>query len=291
MSPTAFASTARLEPLEPRLLLDGAMEVGGIADFDDNGVLNGLDIPAFKAALADADAWAGAHPDRPHPDVLGDFDGNGAFNGLDIPGFKEALGEAEASSAAEPTTTGESVAASALVGDAVSDWQWAPHVPSSGQVTLTVHTDRRPVTAGATIVFYDSAFRIADWGAPVRTGATIEIPARVERWTGISVPVLWGDSHTYLLPELEPGTYTVEWSSWGTPVTSIEFTVGGEALGDFDGAGMVDELDVPAFKEALADPSTWAETHGRNPHALGDYDGNGVFNGLDIPGFRMAMEG
>ena len=60
-------------------------------DFDGNGALNGLDIPDFKAALADADGWAAAHPERVHPDWLGDFDGNGSFNGLDIPGFKNAL--------------------------------------------------------------------------------------------------------------------------------------------------------------------------------------------------------
>jgi hypothetical protein len=60
-------------------------------DFDGNGAVNGLDIPGFKSALADPDAWSAAHPDRPHPDLLGDFDGNGAFNGLDIPGFKSAL--------------------------------------------------------------------------------------------------------------------------------------------------------------------------------------------------------
>ena len=62
-----------------------------LGDFDANGACNGLDIPDFKAALADPDAWAANHPLRHHPDELGDFDGNGAFNGLDIPGFKQAL--------------------------------------------------------------------------------------------------------------------------------------------------------------------------------------------------------
>jgi hypothetical protein len=62
-----------------------------LGDFDGNGAVNGLDIPDFKAALADPEQWAIDNPDQPHPDQLGDFDGNGAFNGLDIPGFKTAL--------------------------------------------------------------------------------------------------------------------------------------------------------------------------------------------------------
>ena len=62
-----------------------------VGDFDGNGVVNGLDIPDFKSALADPGAWAADNPDLPHPDDLGDFDGNGTFNGLDIPGFKDTL--------------------------------------------------------------------------------------------------------------------------------------------------------------------------------------------------------
>jgi hypothetical protein len=66
-----------------------------LGDFDGNGAVNGLDIPDFKAALADPEGWAAANPDMEHPDDIGDFDDNGSFNGLDIPGFKEALaGEA-----------------------------------------------------------------------------------------------------------------------------------------------------------------------------------------------------
>jgi hypothetical protein len=62
-----------------------------LGDFDGNGAVNGLDIPGFKAALADSDGWWADNGDNFDPDLLGDFDGNGAFNGLDIPGFKNAL--------------------------------------------------------------------------------------------------------------------------------------------------------------------------------------------------------
>jgi hypothetical protein len=61
-----------------------------LGDFDGNGAVNGLDIPGFKDALADPDAWNAANPGR-SANALGDFDGNGAMNGLDIPGFKDAL--------------------------------------------------------------------------------------------------------------------------------------------------------------------------------------------------------
>ena len=73
------------------LLLSTIGQAVLLGDFDGNGAVNGLDIPGFKDALADPDAWAAANPGMPHPDDLGDFDGNGAFNGLDIPGFKDTL--------------------------------------------------------------------------------------------------------------------------------------------------------------------------------------------------------
>lgn len=64
-----------------------AVEIRG--DFNGDGALNGLDIPGFKAALADPDAWTDKVARNAHR--LGDFNGDGAFNGLDIPGFKTAL--------------------------------------------------------------------------------------------------------------------------------------------------------------------------------------------------------
>jgi hypothetical protein len=79
-----------------------ALESFLTGDFDGNGAVNGLDIPDFKAALADPQGWADANPDLPHPDLLGDFDFNGAFNGLDIPGFKDTLA---GTAVPEPTTT------------------------------------------------------------------------------------------------------------------------------------------------------------------------------------------
>lgn len=61
-----------------------------LGDFNDDGALNGLDIPGFKDALADKDAWESAT--GRDADLIGDFNGDEVFNGLDIPGFKAALG-------------------------------------------------------------------------------------------------------------------------------------------------------------------------------------------------------
>ena len=70
-----------------------------LGDFDRNGVLNGLDIPGFKDALADPALWSATNDIS--ADLLGDFDGNGSFNGLDIPGFKDGLA---GTSVPEPAT-------------------------------------------------------------------------------------------------------------------------------------------------------------------------------------------
>lgn len=63
-------------------------------DFNGDGALTGLDIPGFKLALADTDAWSAAT--RRDGQYVGDFNGDGVFNGLDIVGFKGALGESTA---------------------------------------------------------------------------------------------------------------------------------------------------------------------------------------------------
>jgi hypothetical protein len=62
-------------------------------------------------------------------------------------------------------------------------------------------------------------------------------------------------------------------------------------IGDFDRNGAVNGLDIPGFKDALADPNLWSATTGYDANKLGDFDGNGVFNGLDIPGFKDALAG
>ena len=61
------------------------------------------------------------------------------------------------------------------------------------------------------------------------------------------------------------------------------------AVGDLNGDFVVNGLDIPDFKQALANPAAWEAETGRDPDVIADYDGNGVFNGLDIPGFKADL--
>jgi hypothetical protein len=91
MSPNTISDTLDFEVDELRIgnAWDEVLAVEIRGDFNGDGALNGLDIPGFKAALADPDAWTDNVARNAHR--LGDFNGDGAFNGLDIPAFKTAL--------------------------------------------------------------------------------------------------------------------------------------------------------------------------------------------------------
>ena len=67
----------------------------------------------------------------------------------------------------------------------------------------------------------------------------------------------------------------------------------GILMGDFDGNGAVNGLDIPGCTDALGDPNLWAVNNPDMPHpdSLGDFDFNGAFNGLDIPGFKAKLGG
>lgn len=58
-------------------------------DFNQDGVVNGLDIPKFKQALGNPEEWS--KENNIDVNLIGDLNNDSAFNGLDIPGFKEAL--------------------------------------------------------------------------------------------------------------------------------------------------------------------------------------------------------
>jgi hypothetical protein len=65
-------------------------------------------------------------------------------------------------------------------------------------------------------------------------------------------------------------------------------------LGDADGNGSVNGLDIPNFKLALSNPDDFASATGLPADMVDvilDFDGNGAFNGLDIPGFKDALGG
>ena len=95
-----------------------------------------------------------------------------------------------------------------------------------------------------------------------------------------NAPAVISETHEAMADEIRIGT------TWDDVVVA-------NLIGDFDGNGAVNGLDIPDFKEALADPNLWAENNPDLPHPdlLGDFDGNGAFNGLDIPGFKDTLAG
>jgi subtilisin-like proprotein convertase family protein len=108
---------------------------------------------------------------------------------------------------------------------------------------------------------------------------------------------------------LGPGTYTVRvivQSPWnqtfptGGPTQTVPLSSGQEAaginfgywsviLGDFNGDGVMNSLDIADFKLALSDGPAWDANTGRNSTELGDFNLDGLFNSLDITMFKDAL--
>jgi len=80
--------------------------------------------------------------------------------------------------------------------------------------------------------------------------------------------------------------FRAEWTADSLVLTAKAF-----APGDFNGDGVLNGLDIPGFKSALADTLGWQTATGLDADLLGDFNGDGVLNGLDIPGFKSALAG
>ncbi|MEM6504143.1 MAG: hypothetical protein AAF711_01610 [Planctomycetota bacterium] len=67
---------------------------------------------------------------------------------------------------------------------------------------------------------------------------------------------------------------------------------GSFVLGDLNGDGSLDNLDIPEFVLALIDRAVYNTSNpGLDPDILGDFDGDGALNNLDIFGFVNALIG
>lgn len=62
-------------------------------------------------------------------------------------------------------------------------------------------------------------------------------------------------------------------------------------MGDMNGDGQVNGLDIPDFILAIFNPSLWAAQHPGQNILAGDFDGDGVVTLLDNPGFNQALLG
>jgi len=61
-----------------------------VGDLDDNGVVDAFDVDDFELALADRQAYLGAHAGLV-PDLIGDLDGSGKIDAFDVDDFERLL--------------------------------------------------------------------------------------------------------------------------------------------------------------------------------------------------------
>jgi hypothetical protein len=117
MTPSLVQGTATrtVSNLERAMLADVGYSVASLGDMNADGVVNSLDIPDFKAALANISGWETTTGRLAN--VLGDMNFDGSFNSLDIPAFKQTLaGPSSFSAQAVPEPAALMLVAVALLG-------------------------------------------------------------------------------------------------------------------------------------------------------------------------------
>ena len=74
-------------------------------------------------------------------------------------------------------------------------------------------------------IFNDGGYRVVQPPVVSRDGQKITLDARVEEWTGGRTLALVPFEKNFDLGTLEPGTYTLDFKSWGTTLKQVQFTV------------------------------------------------------------------
>jgi hypothetical protein len=103
---------------------------------------------------------------------------------------------------------------------------WVPANPVSvvpGQLSVFSCSGKTVVTARW--LFNDAGYRVSQLPVVSRSGQTISLDARVEAWTGARTLALMPLEKNFDIGTLEPGTYVLDFKSWGTTLKQIEFTV------------------------------------------------------------------
>jgi hypothetical protein len=102
--------------------------------------------------------------------------------------------------------------------------QWLQYVPTAQQTNFFFMTDGAGETkARVAIDFFDTGYRVLDWGTVRRTGNTFSVSAQVEQ-TGVALCVITPVAHDYDLGSLPDGEYVFQFNAWQQPVESTEFT-------------------------------------------------------------------
>ena len=74
-------------------------------------------------------------------------------------------------------------------------------------------------------LFADGGYRVTQAPVISRSGQTISLDARVEEFTGVRTLAIVPFEKNFDIGSLTPGTYTLEFKSWGTILKVVEFTV------------------------------------------------------------------
>lgn len=117
-----------------------------------------------------------------------------------------------------------------LSGDLELDFlegQWEPYTPPLGWVKVDVKVVDAEARIEVKITFPSSGFKV-DWGRLRRERSRLQVDVHVERWTGVTMPVVTYERHTYVAKGLKPGTYLFTLMVNGKPLTYSTVKVSGE---------------------------------------------------------------
>jgi len=103
--------------------------------------------------------------------------------------------------------------------------EWTPYVPSASQVELDYWGENDTSYMNVSIWFSNPGYKVSDWGIPEIVGYNISVDAKIWRWTGITLPVITWESHTYILGNLSEAEYSFDFKSWGASVKDTTFIV------------------------------------------------------------------
>jgi hypothetical protein len=103
---------------------------------------------------------------------------------------------------------------------------WVPANPARVVPTqLSVYSCSGQTTVNARWMFGSTGYRVVQTPVVSRSGQTISLDARVEEWTGVSAQMIVSFEKNFDIGQLEPGTYTLDFKSWGSTLKQIQFTV------------------------------------------------------------------
>ena len=103
---------------------------------------------------------------------------------------------------------------------------WVPAEPTRVvPAQLSAFSCSGQTTINARWTFNDSGYRVFQAPIVSRSGQTITLDARVEEWTGIRALALVPFEKNFDVGLLEPGTYRLDFKSWGTLLKQMQFTV------------------------------------------------------------------